>query len=69
LEFWDGLKVNNPIIQLTQICAAVELSPRMLEFACKCIRRAMELTDFKVDEIIDLLVNKVKIGPNIEDDV
>jgi hypothetical protein len=69
LEFWDGLKVNNAVVQLQQICAAVEASPRMLEFACKCIRRAMETPDFKVDEIFDLLVNKVKIGANIEDDV
>lgn len=69
LEFWDGLKVNNPIVQLTQICNAVESQSRQLEFACKCIRRAMEMPDFKVDEIMDLLVNKVKIGPAIEDEV
>jgi hypothetical protein len=69
LEFWDGLKVNNPIVQLSQICAAVELSPRMLEFACKCIRRSMELPDFKIEELYDLLVNKIKIAPSIEDQV
>jgi len=61
--------VNNPIVQLGQICAAVEVSPRMLEFACKCLRRAMELPDFKVDDVYDLLLNKVKIAPNIEADV
>jgi len=27
------------------------------------------MPDFKVDEIMDLLVNKVKIGPAIEDEV
>lgn len=61
--------MNNPIVQLTQICAAVEVSPRMLEFACKCIRRSMELPDFKVDEIYELLLNKVKIADNIQQDV
>lgn len=42
VEFWDGLKINSPATQFTQICAAVEASPRLLEFCCKCIRRAME---------------------------
>lgn len=55
LEFWDGLKVNNPITHLTAICAATEVSPRMLEFACKCIRRAMELPEFNIDEVYELL--------------
>lgn len=41
----------------------------MLEFACKCIRRSMELPDFKVEELLDLLVNKVKIAVPIEDEV
>lgn len=41
----------------------------MLEFACKCIRRSMEIPDFKVEEILDLLVNKVKITAPIEDEV
>lgn len=41
----------------------------MLEFACKCIRRAMELADFKLDEILDLLATKVKIAPNIEEGI
>ncbi len=69
LEFWDGLKVNSPLVQLSQICSAVEASPRMLEFACKCIRRAMELPEFKLDEILDLLATKVKIAPNIEEQI
>jgi hypothetical protein len=42
VEFWDGLKINGPANLLSQICAAVESSPRLLEFCCKCIRRAME---------------------------
>jgi len=29
----------------------------------------MEMPDFKVDEIMDLLVNKVKIGQSIEEEV
>jgi hypothetical protein len=29
----------------------------------------MELPDFKVEELFDLLVNKVKIAPPIEDEV
>ncbi len=66
VEFWDGLKINSPALQLAQICAAVEVSPRLLEFCCKCIRRAMELSDFKVEELIDLLVNKIKIDGKIE---
>ena len=41
----------------------------MLEFACKCIRRSMEIPDFKVEEILDLLVNKVKIAAPIEDEI
>jgi hypothetical protein len=41
----------------------------MLEFACKCIRRSMEIPDFKVEEILDLLVNKVKITAPIEDEI
>jgi hypothetical protein len=41
----------------------------MLEFACKCIRRAMELPEFKVDEIYELLQNKIKINVNIESEV
>lgn len=69
LEFWDGLKVNNPLVHLGNICAAVEVSPRMLEFACKCIRRAMEQPDFKNEEVYELLLNKVKISEAIETDV
>lgn len=69
LEFWDGVKVNSPLVQLNQICSAVEASPRMLEFACKCIRRAMELPDFKLDEILDLLSNKVRITPSVEEKI
>lgn len=41
----------------------------MLEFACKCIRRSMESPDFKIEELFDLLVNKVKIASPIEDEV
>lgn len=63
------MKVNNPIVHLGNICAAVEVSPRLLEFACKCIRRAMEQPDFKVEEVYDLLLNKVKIAESIETDV
>jgi hypothetical protein len=69
VEFWDGLKVNSPAAQLAQICTAVEASPRLLEFCCKCIRRAMELPELKVDELIDLLINKVKIDNKVEIDV
>lgn len=29
----------------------------------------MEMPDFKVDEIMDLLVNKIKVGQSIEDEV
>lgn len=69
LEFWDGLKVNNPVSHLAVICAQVEISPRQLEFACKCIRRAMETPEFKVEDLQDLLQNKVKVGAEIEDAV
>jgi hypothetical protein len=54
------MKTNNPIVQLTNICAAVEASPRLLEFACKCVRRAMEMPEITVDQILDALQTKLK---------
>jgi len=66
VEFWDGIKTNNPLVQLTNLCAAVEASPRLLEFACKCIRRAMEMPEFTVDQILDALQTKLKNPDNTE---
>lgn len=43
VEFWEGVKVSNPIVQLQQLCASADQeSKRYLEFCCKCVRRAME---------------------------
>ena len=47
----------------------MEASPRLLEFACKCIRRSMEIPDCKIEELLDLLNNKVKIAKSIEEEV
>ena len=43
VEFWEGIKVNNPIVQLQHLCASADAeNKRYLEFCCKCVRRAME---------------------------
>ncbi len=46
VEFWEGIKVNNPAQQLQAILGAFDPAnpnPKYLEFCCKSIRRSMEL--------------------------
>lgn len=63
VEFWEGVKLNSPLIQLQQILLAFDQgsqNPKYLEFACKCIRRALELSLGTFPELEDLLAVKLK---------
>lgn len=66
VEFWDGVKSSNPVQQLNNMLAAGDQSSRFLEFACKCIRRAMEDPQFTTDQIIEALA-KIKFDEATED--
>ena len=64
VEFWEGVKVNNPQGQLQQILAAFDAGQtnhRYLEFVCKCVRRAMELGLQSFTELEEILNSKVKL--------
>jgi len=46
VNFWEGIKVNNPQQQLTTVINSFDPAnpnAKYLEFACKCVRRSMEL--------------------------
>jgi hypothetical protein len=51
VDFWEGVKTANPVAHLNTILAAAEKGKRHLEFACKCVRRAMELPDCNLTEL------------------
>lgn len=58
VEFWEGIKLNNPAQQLQTILGAFDAAnpnPKYLEFCCKCIRRSMELNLQSFNELEDLL--------------
>lgn len=38
---------------------------KLLEFCCKCIRRALELPEANFDEISDLMSSKVKVSEEV----
>lgn len=65
VEFWDGVKTHNPLAHLQTIVANTEAGPRQLEFACKTVRRAMEMPEFTLDQIVEALL-KVKVGEEAE---
>ncbi len=63
VDFWEGVKLNTPLTQLQQIILSFDQgthNPKYLEFACKCIRRALELSLGTFPEIEDLLNTKIK---------
>ena len=64
VDFWEGVKVNNPVAQLTQLCANVDQeSKRYLEFCCKCVRRAMEQPETDLEELSRILNENVRVDP------
>ena len=64
VDFWEGVKVSNPIAQLQQLCAqADQESKRYLEFCCKCVRRAMEQPETDLDELAKILNDNVRTNP------
>ena len=65
VEFWEGIKVNNPAQQLQAILGAFDPAnpnPKYLEFCCKSIRRSMELGLQTFAELEEILSSKVKLG-------
>ena len=44
-------------------------SERLLEFCCKCVRRAMELPSTDFEELSELLKNKIKTNVEREEPV
>ena len=72
VDFWEGIKLNNPASQLQSILTAFDPAnpnPKYLEFCCKCIRRSMELGLQSFAELEDLLANKIKIGSSAADEL
>lgn len=64
VDFWEGVKVSNPIAQLQQLCAqADQESKRYLEFCCKCVRRAMEQPETDLEELAKILNDNVRTNP------
>ena len=64
VEFWEGVKVNNPIVQLQQLCASADAeNKRYLEFCCKCVRRAMEQPETDLEELSRILTETVRVNP------
>ena len=65
VAFWEGIKVNNPQQQLNAVLNAFDPAnpnAKYLEFACKCIRRSMELGLQSFTDLEDILANKIKLG-------
>ena len=65
VDFWEGVKLNNPLVQVQQIIQAYDAGnqhARYLEFCCKCVRRAMELGIGTFQELEELLQNKIKLS-------
>ena len=64
VDFWEGVKVSNPISQLQQLCAAADQeNKRYLEFCCKCVRRAMEQPETDLEELARILNDSVRVSP------
>ena len=64
VDFWEGVRNNNPIAQLQQICNSSDAdNKRYLEFCCKCVRRAMELPETDLDDLGKLLNDNVRTNP------
>lgn len=59
VDFWEGVKTNNPVAHLNTILTAVEKGKRNLEFACKCVRRAMEMPDCNLVDLQETLESKI----------
>lgn len=69
VEFWDGVKTNNPLQHLQALLATPEASHgRGLEFCCKTIRRAMEMPEFTLEVIIESLA-KIKVGEDTDQQI
>lgn len=70
LDFWEQVKLSKPSAQLTALISANDAgnaNSRFLEFACKCVRRAMEIGDFdSYDELAEKVNNGVKISEEDE---
>ena len=65
IDFWEGVKVNNPVSHLQSILAqadAANENKKYLEFCCKCVRRAMEIPETDLDELSELLSSKVVVS-------
>lgn len=68
VEFWEQVKLNKPSAQLTALIQAHDAgteNPRYLEFSCKCIRRAMETSDY---ESLEALGQRVREGVKVPEE-
>jgi hypothetical protein len=69
VDFWEGVKVNNPIAQLNTILASADKGKRHLEFCCKCVRRAMEMPDVNLEELAATLEEKLTVPEDLKEAV
>mmetsp|Transcript_9422 Transcript_9422/g.8932 ORF Transcript_9422/g.8932 Transcript_9422/m.8932 type:complete len:105 (-) Transcript_9422:303-617(-) len=68
VEFWEGIKVNNPQAILNQTLQQYDSgqpNSRYLEFCCKCVRRSMELGLQQFGELEEILNSKVKLPEDV----